>query len=349
VQDGATSARAVRGWPLKADAPPGFAGFYSEHREWLCATGACSPFHADLSAKPPLQTLAASVEFPAPQATPFRPWVSAPSFASTVSMCAPRVHVSAEQVWKIHAEGTTSVACPPGFVLGSCERDGRRLPCRTVAGCTEGISVFRVALSGDASPDTVRCLNDQATHFFTTGTPFTDEIAVHITPMKTPTGLDDMGFRCVRGSRGSPEALSTGAAQMTGLGDASGTNRATTSPINPRSPGRLDITTMPDARISIDGGTVGATPAGWWKATFDVAPGKHVVGLVFTHFAGPGTASIDETPGPPPKHVACDVEIRPGSTTKLAIKTTRQGLVHLVGDDGVPCREVGSQSDNPYD
>lgn len=53
VADGPTTARAVRGWPLAADRPVTFTGVYSEYREWVCATGACSPMHRELKTKAP--------------------------------------------------------------------------------------------------------------------------------------------------------------------------------------------------------------------------------------------------------------------------------------------------------
>jgi len=222
VQDGPTSARAVRGWPLKMEPPPTFAGFFSEYREWACATGACSPLHADLSTKPPLQPIAVVAE-PGPS-TPLHDWAASPTFSGVVGSCA-RVRIDGAQTWKLHAEVTTTTICPTGFAPGPCERDGKKLPysyndsdgvvhmtskpsdphltlCNNATLCTGGNLLRHLAVtSSDTAPDILRCVNDHADATLSSASaPATSDVTVRVSAAKTPALLEEIGFRCVRAS-----------------------------------------------------------------------------------------------------------------------------------------------------
>jgi formylglycine-generating enzyme required for sulfatase activity len=100
---GMPSARAVRGWPLRADAPPDFSGIFATYRDYACADGGCSPKQPDLNTKLSLLPFAVARVAPTP-ASPLRAWVNGPLFSDTLGHCAREAKSSDPFEWKLQAE-----------------------------------------------------------------------------------------------------------------------------------------------------------------------------------------------------------------------------------------------------
>jgi formylglycine-generating enzyme required for sulfatase activity len=203
VQDGVTSARAVRGWPLAGNAPAGFAGMFAEYRDWVCATGGCSPLHAELDVKLPLLSLSIGVIPATDGATsPLRTWASGATFTSLASSClrgAPLL--PAETSWLLHGDGKYGPGCPPGYEYRAPDQGcAPGLNCWGPNDCIELRQVVKTTIGGDALPaPLLQCLRNGIGSFaVTTGQPWSDDVTVKIVTKKVPDALAEIGFRCVR-------------------------------------------------------------------------------------------------------------------------------------------------------
>jgi serine/threonine protein kinase/formylglycine-generating enzyme required for sulfatase activity len=132
AKDGETTARVVRGWPLRAERPSSLDGLDAAYRDWVCATGACSPLHPDLTTKPPLAPLTLTTDPGSPGAvpSPLREWVESERFKELFGRCTAvtplavdlRVTLSADAKGCTHASvAPRGALVPVVFAMGALE------------------------------------------------------------------------------------------------------------------------------------------------------------------------------------------------------------------------------------